>query len=116
MHRVGSLGTHAGRIAAKEHSSILTYAHLATSAFAAVGSGRKVLIQMQPHPKSVKAALEADEFLPEFKDQIRNELDWPQEMFDTFSQEPHLADLCIVASRYTRKTLLENGVDSERIS
>ena len=41
MHRVGSLGERAGRIAAKEDSSILTYAHLATSAFAAVGSGRR---------------------------------------------------------------------------
>jgi glycosyltransferase involved in cell wall biosynthesis len=59
---------------------------------------------------------EGDRFLPEFEGQIRNELDWPQEVFDTFSLEPHLADLCIVASKYTRKTLIENGVNSERIS
>lgn len=58
MYRVGSLGERAGQIAAKEHCSILAYAHLATSAFAGVGSRRKVLIQMQPHPRSVKAALD----------------------------------------------------------
>ena len=116
MHRVGSLGERAGQIAAKERCSIVSYAHLATSAFAAVGSGRKVLIQMQPHPTAVRTALQSDKFLPEFQDQIRNELDWPQEIFDTFSREPHLADLCIVASKYTRETLVENGVSAERIS
>lgn len=109
MYRVGSLGERGGQIAAKEDCSILAYAHLATSAFAGVGSRRKVLIQMQPHPRSVKAALESDRFLPEFKDQFRNELDWPQEIFDAFSREPHLADLCIVASKYTHRTLIENG-------
>jgi len=116
MRRVGSLGERAGRIAAGERCSIFAYAHVATSAFAAGDVATKVLMQMQPHPAAVKAALLSDEFLPEFQDQIRNELDWPQDIFDTFSREPTLADLCIVASSYTRKTLMENGVRSDRIS
>lgn len=116
MHRIGSLGKRAGRIADREHCSIIAYAHIATSAFAADGVGTKVLMQMQPHPAAVRAALLSDDFLPDFQDQIGNELHWPQEVFETFSREPHLADRCIVASSYTRKTLVDNGVHSDRIS
>ena len=73
-------------------------------------------MQMQPHPASVKAALLADKLLRDLQDQIRNEVNWPQEMFERFSREPQLADLCIAASSYTRKTLIENGVSSDRIA
>ena len=73
-------------------------------------------MQMQPHPASVKAALVADRFLPEFQDRIRNEVHWPNEVLERFSREPHLADLCIAASSYTRRTLIENGLSSDRVS
>jgi len=116
MHRVGSLGERAGSLAAKQDCSILAYSHVATSAFAAAGGGKKVLIQMQPHRAAVRTALQSDKFLPQFRDQIRNELSWSQKVFATFLREPQLADLCIVASSYTHKTMVENGVSSERVS
>ncbi|PYX97172.1 MAG: hypothetical protein DMG64_05360 [Acidobacteria bacterium] len=116
INRVGSLGKHAGSVATKEECSILAYAHVATSAFAAAGVRSKVLMQMQPHPASVRAALMADRFLPDFEDHSNNELLWAPDIFETFSREPLLADLCIVASTYTRRTLIENGVAQDRIS
>ncbi|PYY10678.1 MAG: hypothetical protein DMG61_21065 [Acidobacteria bacterium] len=116
MQRVGSLGERAGRIAARERCSILAYAHVATSAFAAAGVGAKVLMQMQPHPTSVRTALLSDKFLPEFEDQTSNELSWDRRILDTFSREPLLADLCIVASSHTRRTLLENGISQDRLA
>ena len=116
MDRVGSLGEQAGRIAARHDCSVLAYAHVATPAFSAASAGRRVLMQMQPHAASVKAALVADRFLPEFQDRIRNEIHWPNEVFERFSREPELADLCIAASSYTRRTLIENGLSSDRVS
>jgi len=98
------------------NSSILSYAHVATAAFSAASAGKRVLMQMQPHPASVKAALVADRFLPEFQDGIRSEIHWRNDVFERFSREPQLADLCIVASSYTRKTLIENGVTEDRVS
>ena len=114
--RVGSLGEQAGRVAARQNCSILAYAHVATTAFSTAGTGTRVLMQMQAHPAAVKAALLDDNLLPEFQDQIRNEVNWPQPMFERFSREPNFADLCIAASSYTRKTLIENGVSTDRIS
>jgi glycosyltransferase involved in cell wall biosynthesis len=72
-------------------------------------------MQMQPHPVAVRAALLSDKSMPEFQDQIRNEANWSSEIFERYSREPHLADGCIVASSYTRKTLIENGVGADRI-
>src|SRR4051812_1259307 len=94
IQRVGPLGERAGQIAARERCSIFTYAHVATSAFAVRGVRMKVLMQMQPHPAAVKAALKSDELMPEFQDQIRNEATWPPEVFHKYSREPQLADAC----------------------
>jgi glycosyltransferase involved in cell wall biosynthesis len=112
-----TLGEYAGKLAAERQCGIVSYAHLATSAFGKVGSQPKVLIQMQPHPASVRAALSSDELLPEWKEpDLMNELRWPQTTFDKLSREPLLADTCIVMSNYTRRTLIENNVSPQRIA
>ena len=113
---VGSLGEYAARIADRHDCSILAYAHVATTAFTVGRGGRRVLMQMQPHPAAVKAALLSDRFLPDFQDHFRNEISWPREVFERFSREPHLADSCIAASSYTRKTLIDNGISPDRVS
>ena len=63
----------------------------------------------------MRRALAADKLLLEFTDGMCNELAWPNAMLETFSREPLLADFCIAASNYTRKTLSENGVAEDRI-
>jgi glycosyltransferase involved in cell wall biosynthesis len=108
-------GRRAGRIAAERGSTLLAYAHVATSAFAEAPESAKVLFQMQPHPRAVREILTADTLLPEFKDGFYNELNWAPSVFETYAREPLLADLCIVNSNYTRRTLIENGVKADRI-
>ena len=112
-----TLGEYAGTVAAEGECGIVSYAHIATSAFAKIASLPKVLIQMQPHPASVRTVLYSDKLLPEWKGpEALNELRWPQLIFDKLCREPLLADKCIVMSNYTRRTLLENGVNPDRIS
>lgn len=111
------LGKCAGELAARRGAGIVSYAHLATSAFAEVDTLPKVLIQMQPHPVAVRNALNSDQFLPDLQEPgLMNELHWPLPVFDTLCRESLLADRCIVNSNYSRQTLIENGVNSERIS
>jgi glycosyltransferase involved in cell wall biosynthesis len=71
---------------------------------------------MQPHPASVRKALTSDKFMQEFDDEIPDERSWPSRVFMTYAREPLLADLCIAPSSYTRQTLIENGVQSNRIA
>lgn len=111
------IGQAAGELAANSHCDILSYAHLATSAFRAAKSATKVLMQMQPHPVSVRNALQRDQLLPDLREtETMNELRWPQPVFETLCREPLLADRCILASRYVRQTLVENGVGAEIIN
>lgn len=109
------LGDRAGRAAQKSGCGIIAYSHVATSAFGSAGDAPKVLLQIQPHPVSVRAILASDSLRPYVTDGCFNELTWPREAFDMYSREPLLADLCVVASTYTRKTLVENGVEADRI-
>ena len=111
------LGRRAGEIAAKCDCGIVSYAHIATTAFSAAMTRRKILLQMQPHPVSVRTALQSDELLPELEEsEVLNELTWPKPIFESLCLEPRLADQCIVASNYTRLTLAQNGVSADRIS
>ena len=111
------LGRRAGEIAAKCDCGIVSYAHIATNAFRKACTQPKILLQMQPHPISVRAALQSDELLPELEEPgVLNELTWPKPIFESLCVESRLADRCIVASYYTRRTLVENGVFADGIS
>jgi glycosyltransferase involved in cell wall biosynthesis len=112
-----ALGQYAGELAARSGCGIMSYAHIATSAFLVAKTEPKILIQMQPHPTSVRNALLSDQLLPELQEPSTiNELGWPEPVFDTLCREPLLADQCIVASNYTRRTLIENGVNPNLIA
>ena len=111
------LGEHAGKLAARQNCGIVSYAHLATGAFEHARNLPKVLLQMQPHPVSVRDALRSDELLPDLREsKVMNELRWPQPVFDMLCREPLLADWCIAASSYSRQSLIDHGVNPNRIS
>lgn len=111
------LGECAGRLAVQQSCGIVSYAHLATGAFEQARNLPKVLLQMQPHPISVRDTLRSDELLPDLTEpEVMNELRWPQPVFDILCREPLLADRCIVASSYSRQSLIEHGVNPARIS
>lgn len=112
-----ALGRHAGELAFASGCGIMSYAHVATSAFLEARTEPKILIQMQPHPASVRNALLWDQLLPELQEPSTiNELGWPEPVFDTLCREPLLADRCIVASNYALRTLIENGVNPKIVS
>ena len=109
------LGDRAGQAAQKSGCGIVAYSHIATSAFRNAVDSPKVLMQIQPHPVSVRAALASDSLRSDLIDGAFNEPAWPEKVLGIYSREPSLADLGIVASAYTRKTLIDNGVNPERI-
>lgn len=109
------IGEPAGRTAEKRCCGIVAYSHVATSAFEHSDSVAKILLQIQPHPISVRAALAKDRLRPDLADGSFNELNWPEDALRLYSREPLLAGLCIAASNYTRGTLIENGVTPKRI-
>jgi len=109
------LGDCVGQAAQQSGCGIVAYSHVATRAFGNAGDAPKVLLQIQAHPVSVRAALASDSLRPDVTDGAFNELTWSREAFEMYCREPLLADLCVVASTYTRGTLVENGVKPERI-
>jgi glycosyltransferase involved in cell wall biosynthesis len=112
-----ALGQYAGELAASSGCGIMSYAHIATSAFLKAKTAPKILVQMQPHPVSVRDALLSDQLFPDLQEPSNmNELRWPEPVFDTLCREPLLADQCIVASNYTRRTLIKNGVNPNLIA
>jgi glycosyltransferase involved in cell wall biosynthesis len=111
------LGEYAGELAVSSGCGIMSYAHIATSAFLKAKTATKILVQMQPHPASVRNAFLSDQLFPDLQELSNmNELRWPEPVFDTLCREPLLADRCIVASNYTRRTLIKSGVNPNLIA
>ena len=115
-----AIGRYAGRLARRHGAGILAYSCYAHAAFASYkrGAGPKVIFQVHPHPVSLRR-LFADEIERSFDSQSslerEPELSITVQTFEDRSREALLADACIVASNYTRQTLIENGVEACRI-
>lgn len=76
------------------------------------------MFQVHPHPRSIRnLLLEEIELVPDGKASLSQEieLNMPDRRFEQLCEEPLLADFCIAASEYTKKTLVENGVDHKRV-
>lgn len=113
-----ALGAHAGRLAARRGAGLLAYSYYAHDAFTAYGSaGPRVLFQVHPHPASLRALFRDEMARVPQADSLAGEEEMRDagERFGRLSREPLLADLCIAASRYTGRTLVENGVDPARV-
>lgn len=116
----GWLGTKARQVAAERRDAVLACSYYAFNAFRA-GPNRprqRVLFQLHPHPVTVRRTLRDElENVPEAYDSLSTEPDLslnPLE-FERLASEPSLATGCIAASSHTAKTLIENGVDPQRI-
>jgi glycosyltransferase involved in cell wall biosynthesis len=75
-------------------------------------------MQAHPHPVSVRNILSVDlEYSELGKESLltEQELQSDQERLDQLSCESALADWCIVASNFTKQTLIDNGVQESRI-
>jgi glycosyltransferase involved in cell wall biosynthesis len=108
------LGERAGRLATERGAALLSYSYYGHSAFSHyAGRQPRILFQLHPHPASVRAILQTERRL--WPDSASS-LDWewelalPETDFTRLVEEPRMADHCLVASSYTKQTLVENGI------
>jgi glycosyltransferase involved in cell wall biosynthesis len=112
-----TLGRIAGELARRTGSLLLSYSYYGFHAFRSYGRPG-ALFQLHPHPVSVRRILQRE--LTDHPDcapslQKEWELSLPQEDFDRLAAEPGMADRFLVASSFTRSTLIENGASPEAI-
>jgi glycosyltransferase involved in cell wall biosynthesis len=114
-----SLGRRAGRLAARTGAALLAYSYYGYSAFSECPADvPKLLFQLHPHPLSVRKILREELTLhPEWAATLEREweLALPEEDFARLAEEPAMAGNWIVASRFTKQTLVENGIDGSRV-
>ncbi len=111
------LGRTAGRLARRNGSALVSYSYYGHSSFSSFGKPG-ILFQLHPHPTSVRRIL-LDELRAHPETSTSLEKEWelalPEDDFNRLVQEVTMADAWIVASSFTRQTLVENGIPAERI-
>jgi glycosyltransferase involved in cell wall biosynthesis len=115
--RLGRLARHE---AWKSRSPLFSYSYYAAEAFAPGRRrpARRFLFQLHPHPCSVRQVLKEEMLCaPAFALSLKreHEIGAPEEHFTALCDESRLANGWVVASTYTARTLIENGVPGERI-
>jgi glycosyltransferase involved in cell wall biosynthesis len=113
-----TLGRTAGRYAQRKSAQLLSYSYFAYDAFTHYPHPA-VLFQMHPHPISIRRIL-TDELNanPDCAESLRQEweLSLPEEDFQHLVRETAMASRILVASSFTRETLVENGTPRSAIS
>ena len=111
------LGRVAGRLAAKRGVGLVSYSYYGYHAFQAY-SRKAVLFQLHPHPTTMRAILER-ELLdhPECAPSLLQEweLALPAEDLDRLVVESRTASRYLVASSFTRQSLVDQGVAADAI-
>ena len=113
------LGRRAGRLAVRRGAGLLAYSYYAHAAFSSVHADvPKLLFQVHPHPRSL-ASLYAEELrrVPEAQESLsaEDEARTHTTRFERLATEPHLAAGWITASSFTARTLVEQGIDADRV-
>ena len=114
------LGQMAGMLAKRKQAGLISYSYYGYHAFHHYGLDRwpKILFQVHPQPLSVRRILEEELSVSEFGRQsllTEAEMGTNSPRLRELSAEPVLADDCIVASNFTKRTLVENGVAEDRV-
>lgn len=113
------LGTRAGRLAGRRGAGVFAYSYYAHAAFAAAPPDTaRLIFQVHPHPRSLAALYDEElRLVPEARASLLAEEEAQTETprFARLAEEPHLADGCIAASSFTRRTLIEQGIAPERV-
>lgn len=110
------LGRCAGKVARRTNSSLLSYSYYAYDAFSKAGAG--MLFQLHPHPLSLRRILQRElNAHPDCANSLKKEweLSLPEKNFRRLVAETQLARSFLVASSFTRGTLVENGIDPDLI-
>lgn len=112
-------GSAAGKLASQTGAALVSYSYYGHSAFSNAKPGiPRILFQLHPHPASMRRILLnelADQ--PDCAESLQKEweLALSEEDFQRLAEEPAMADTLIVASGFSRSTLIENAIDGGRI-
>ncbi|MGH9629447.1 MAG: glycosyltransferase family 4 protein [Bryobacteraceae bacterium] len=113
------IGSRAGRLASRRRSALLSYSYYGYSAFQTATAGvPRILFQLHPHPVTVRRILTRElQRFPECATSLLKEweLALPESDFRKLVEETGMAQHWIVASSFTRATLIDNGAPEERV-
>jgi hypothetical protein len=105
------------------NSSLFLCSYTAYEAFSRVKaesmSNACILFQLHPHPLGIRQLLEEELLLvPSARESILKEpeMNLDINVVERLNQESVLADHCVVASTFTRKTLIDNGIKPNKIT
>ncbi len=114
-----TLGERAGRIASDRGAVLLSYSYYGHSAFSHyTGNHPRVLFQLHPHPAAVREILQKERALhPDCASSLDKEweLSLPEEELQFLVEEAAMADHWMVASQFTKRTLVQAGIPADRI-
>ncbi|SFO74178.1 Glycosyltransferase involved in cell wall bisynthesis [Algoriphagus ornithinivorans] len=116
------LSNKALNIAINSNSNLFLYSYYAYEAFFNASrfgfDGSKILFQLHPHPSSIRNILGNEvERYPFCLQSINSELEFHLSEMDLYKlkNESVIADYVFVASSFTKNTLMENGINSNKI-
>lgn len=116
-----ALSKKAYKLANRTFSHLFCYSYYAAYAFSqpkAFEEQKKLLFQLHPHPFSVKKILEEELInVPDARASIlyENEFQYSESYLNQLAAEASAADAIVVASNYTRNTLIQQGIDKDKI-
>ncbi len=115
-----SISLRAAQRAIKNKSNLFACSYTAGAGFKYLKSydfhARKYLFQLHPHPKVILNILNREISLGLSSERdLSYEVEFDSAMIDSLMDEAHLADAICVASSFTKKSLIDAGVKSERI-
>ncbi len=111
------LGRLAGRIALRRSAGLLSYSYTGHAAFQAYGKPA-MLFQAHPHPATMRRILLQElHDHPDCAESLKQEweLALPEREYKSLIEETRLASRFLVASSFTRESLIENGVEPSAI-
>ena len=97
--------------------AVISYSYYAAYIFHHF-KGRKILFQLHPHPLSIRRIFENEIVLnPISKDSLKKEHEFLMNSaeLNRLVEEPIYANHIIVSSTFTKNTLLDNGIESNKI-
>jgi hypothetical protein len=113
------LGSQAGQLATRRRAALLSYSYYGHSAFTHyAGEYPRMLFQLHPHPGRVRDILLQERALhPECAASLDKEweLALPREDFNLLVQESAMPEYWLVASSFSKQTLVEAGLPAERM-
>ncbi len=113
------LGRTAARVANRSDSALLSYSYYGHSAFSSYcGQSPRILFQLHPHPAAVRTILRRErELHPDCASSLDSEWELllPEADFERLVKEVSMAESWIVASSFTKRTLLMADIPQEQI-